>query len=38
VKDGDEIFNLEGWFKKNVKLKKELKNKKMENIVMISVI
>jgi hypothetical protein len=36
VKDGDEILNLEGWFKKNVKLKKEIKNKKIENIVSIS--
>ena len=26
IKSKDEIENLEGWFKKNVKLKKELKN------------
>jgi hypothetical protein len=33
VKDSDEIINLEGWFKRNVKLKKEIKNRKIESIV-----
>ena len=33
IKEKDEINNLDGWFKKNVKLKKEISKKKIENIV-----